>query len=144
MADAALTRATRKQQKKERDADAAINNRLADISSLKVIMVGEQQVVDLSSMSLKADHANRPLWVTPTGQIYLEAHSPLYEEARDFLVAIAEPIRRPEVGGARGLALVGCGRAAGIGRAHTPTHPLTAISLLYPSFPSRPHPKVHS
>ncbi|KAJ8614498.1 hypothetical protein CTAYLR_000761 [Chrysophaeum taylorii] len=51
---------------------------------------------DFSKLTLKADHENRPLWVCPDGRIYLEAQSPLYGPAYDFLVAIAEPVARPE------------------------------------------------
>ena len=47
-------------------------------------------------LSLKADHASRPLWVTKENLIYLEAFSPIYHQAYDFLVAIAEPESRPE------------------------------------------------
>nr|KAF6494761.1 ERCC excision repair 3, TFIIH core complex helicase subunit [Rousettus aegyptiacus] len=46
-------------------------------------------------MPLKDDHASRPLWVAPDGHIFLEAFSPLYKYAQDFLVAIAEPVCRP-------------------------------------------------
>ncbi|XP_064926733.1 general transcription and DNA repair factor IIH helicase subunit XPB isoform X1 [Columba livia] len=46
-------------------------------------------------MPLKADHASRPLWVAPDGHIFLEAFSPIYKYAQDFLVAIAEPVCRP-------------------------------------------------
>ncbi|XP_036276183.1 general transcription and DNA repair factor IIH helicase subunit XPB isoform X2 [Pipistrellus kuhlii] len=46
-------------------------------------------------MPLKADHASRPLWVAPDGHIFLEAFSPVYKYAQDFLVAIAEPVCRP-------------------------------------------------
>jgi DNA excision repair protein ERCC-3 len=38
----------------------------------------------------------RPCWVCPDGNIYLEAFHDLYEKAYDFLVAIAEPVARPE------------------------------------------------
>ena len=51
---------------------------------------------DYSGMALKRDHANRPLWVCPNGSIFLEASSSLYAPAYDFLVAIAEPVARPE------------------------------------------------
>ena len=54
-------------------------------------------MVDYSrSMPLKADHGSRPLWVLPTGLIVLDATSPIYQQAYDFLVAIAEPQSRPE------------------------------------------------
>ncbi|XP_006909552.1 general transcription and DNA repair factor IIH helicase subunit XPB [Pteropus alecto] len=46
-------------------------------------------------MPLKDDHSSRPLWVAPDGHIFLEAFSPLYKYAQDFLVAIAEPVCRP-------------------------------------------------
>ncbi|XP_004626380.1 TFIIH basal transcription factor complex helicase XPB subunit isoform X1 [Octodon degus] len=48
-----------------------------------------------SQMPLKDDHASRPLWVAPDGHIFLEAFSPVYKYAQDFLVAIAEPVCRP-------------------------------------------------
>ncbi|XP_019378183.1 PREDICTED: TFIIH basal transcription factor complex helicase XPB subunit [Gavialis gangeticus] len=46
-------------------------------------------------MQLKGDHGSRPLWVAPDGHIFLEAFSPVYKYAQDFLVAIAEPVCRP-------------------------------------------------
>ncbi|XP_055766523.1 general transcription and DNA repair factor IIH helicase subunit XPB isoform X2 [Salvelinus fontinalis] len=46
-------------------------------------------------MSLKNDHGSRPLWVAPDGHIFLEAFSPVYKYAQDFLIAIAEPVCRP-------------------------------------------------
>ncbi|CAM9161480.1 unnamed protein product, partial [Choristocarpus tenellus] len=45
---------------------------------------------------LKAQHENRPIWVLPDGHIFLEAMSPYYTQAYDFLVAISEPVSRPE------------------------------------------------
>ncbi|XP_003742781.1 general transcription and DNA repair factor IIH helicase subunit XPB [Galendromus occidentalis] len=47
-------------------------------------------------MILKPDHASRPLWVSADGHIFLEAFSPVYKHAHDFLIAIAEPVCRPE------------------------------------------------
>jgi len=47
-------------------------------------------------LELKPDHDSRPLWVAPNGHIFLEAFSPVYRHARDFLIAIAEPVCRPE------------------------------------------------
>ncbi|KAG8320623.1 TFIIH basal transcription factor complex helicase XPB subunit [Homalodisca vitripennis] len=47
-------------------------------------------------MSLKSDHASRPLWVAPNGHIFLESFSPVYKHAHDFLIAISEPVCRPE------------------------------------------------
>uniref|UniRef100_A0A914MQR0 General transcription and DNA repair factor IIH helicase/translocase subunit XPB n=1 Tax=Meloidogyne incognita TaxID=6306 RepID=A0A914MQR0_MELIC len=49
-----------------------------------------------NEMQLKKDHSSRPLWVAPDGHIFLESFSPVYKHASDFLIAIAEPICRPE------------------------------------------------
>ncbi len=51
---------------------------------------------DFSGAAMMPHHESRPIWVTSTGRIFLEAFSPLYEQARDFLVAICEPKSRPE------------------------------------------------
>lgn len=50
---------------------------------------------DFSGLSLKPDHAQRPLWISPEGQIILEATSEFYHQAYDFLIAIGEPVSRP-------------------------------------------------
>ncbi|XP_022113513.1 general transcription and DNA repair factor IIH helicase subunit XPB [Pieris rapae] len=50
-----------------------------------------------SQMELKSDNASRPLWVAPNGHIFLEAFSPVYKHAHDFLIAIAEPVCRPQL-----------------------------------------------
>ena len=49
-----------------------------------------------SQMNLRPDHDSRPLWVAPNGHIFLEAFSPVYKHAHDFLIAISEPVCRPE------------------------------------------------
>ncbi|XP_066587717.1 general transcription and DNA repair factor IIH helicase/translocase subunit XPB isoform X2 [Prorops nasuta] len=49
-----------------------------------------------SQMILKQDSASRPLWVAPNGHIFLESFSPVYKHAHDFLIAISEPVCRPE------------------------------------------------
>jgi len=49
-----------------------------------------------SQMELRPDHLVRPLWVAPNGHIFLEAFSPVYKHAHDFLIAISEPVCRPE------------------------------------------------
>ena len=49
-----------------------------------------------SQMELRPDHSSRPLWVAPNGHIFLEAFSPVYKHAHDFLIAISEPVCRPE------------------------------------------------
>ncbi|KAK2385143.1 General transcription and DNA repair factor IIH helicase subunit xpb1 [Trifolium repens] len=51
---------------------------------------------DFSKLELKPDHVNRPLWACDNGRIFLETFSPLYKQAYDFLIAIAEPVCRPE------------------------------------------------
>ena len=56
----------------------------------------EVGIRDFSSLPLKPDHAQRPLWVCPDGAVFLEASSSLYAAAYDFLVAVAEPVARPE------------------------------------------------
>ena len=40
--------------------------------------------------------ACRPLWVCPDARIVLETFSPVYKQAYDFLISIAEPVSRPE------------------------------------------------
>ena len=45
---------------------------------------------------IKEDHSSRPIYIAPDGHIFLEAFSPVYQHARDFLIGIAEPICRPE------------------------------------------------
>lgn len=47
-------------------------------------------------MDLRPDHETRPLWVAPNGHIFLEAFSPVYKHAKDFLITISEPVCRPE------------------------------------------------
>jgi len=51
---------------------------------------------DFSNLPLKTDHPSRPCWTCPDGTIYLEAFHDLYPKAYDFLVAISEPVARPE------------------------------------------------
>lgn len=51
---------------------------------------------DFSFLPLKADHATRPYYISPSsGNIILEAFHPLAAQATDFLIAIAEPVSRP-------------------------------------------------
>lgn len=49
---------------------------------------------DQVQQELKPDHASRPMWVIEDGKIILESFSPLFAEAQDFLINIAEPISR--------------------------------------------------
>lgn len=65
----------------------------------------ENFLVDVSHYQLKPDHASRPLWVAPyitkegdvnSVLVILEAFNPIYKQAYDFLIAIAEPLSRPQ------------------------------------------------
>ena len=47
-------------------------------------------------LNLKLDHASRPLYIAPDGHIFLETFSSVYKHAHDFLIAISEPVSRPE------------------------------------------------
>ena len=49
---------------------------------------------DQWSAPLKPDHFDRPLWVNDAGGIILESFHPLFDEAQDFLINIAEPQSR--------------------------------------------------
>jgi len=49
---------------------------------------------NFSTLALREDHASRPLWVCENNRIFLETFSPLYTQAYDFLIAIAEPLSR--------------------------------------------------
>ena len=54
-------------------------------------------ISNLSYLSLKPDHENRPLWVdAKKARITLESFSPLAAQAQDFLTTIAEPLSRPQ------------------------------------------------
>lgn len=44
---------------------------------------------------MKPDHINRPIWIAENNHIFLEAFSPLYQPATDFLIAISQPVNRP-------------------------------------------------
>ncbi|KAJ8526946.1 hypothetical protein K7X08_029423 [Anisodus acutangulus] len=56
----------------------------------------EGKKMDFTKLELKPDHTNCPLWACADGRIFLETFSPLYKQAYDFLIAIAEPVCRPE------------------------------------------------
>ncbi|KAJ9660622.1 DNA repair helicase RAD25 [Coniosporium apollinis] len=50
---------------------------------------------DFSSLPLKDDHVNRPLWIEPEkGRIIVESFSPSFKGAEDLLIGIAEPQSR--------------------------------------------------
>lgn len=49
-----------------------------------------------SLLKLRLDQASRPIWVTPAAHVYMETFNPISNLAQDFLIAIAEPVCRPE------------------------------------------------
>lgn len=68
-------------------AELFAENDVPDPPSFMTEMFGKR---NFSDMKLKPDSHARPLWVAPDGVIYLQAYSPAYPHARDFLIAIAE------------------------------------------------------
>ncbi|PXF45241.1 TFIIH basal transcription factor complex helicase repB subunit [Gracilariopsis chorda] len=56
----------------------------------------DAEVRDYSQLALRPDHTSRPVYVSGDKRIFLETFSPIYKQAYDFLVAIAEPVSRPE------------------------------------------------
>lgn len=50
----------------------------------------------VSTASESLTESRRPLYVCPDGRIFLETRSPIYKQASDFLIAISEPVCRPE------------------------------------------------
>ena len=64
---------------------------------LSVMETSSVDIVDCrSEMNLKTDHENYPLWITPNHHIFFESFASISKDAHDFLIAIAEPICRPE------------------------------------------------
>jgi DNA excision repair protein ERCC-3 len=51
---------------------------------------------EYNSFQLKENHAEKPLWISKNGHIFLETSSGSYLQMTDFLIAIAEPVSRPE------------------------------------------------
>ena len=47
-----------------------------------------------TELELKADHAHRPVWLCGRDRAFLETFSPVYQQAYDFFITIAEPICR--------------------------------------------------
>jgi DNA excision repair protein ERCC-3 len=87
-------------------SDQEVMDRLKDNFSLSAIAAKDRQMQradaasylfrksDQGDFVLKPDHANRPLWITNDGTIILESFNPLFPEAQDFLINIAEPQSR--------------------------------------------------
>jgi len=59
--------------------------------------VEDGEMRDYSMLTLRPDHDMRPVWVSGDKRILLETFSPIYKQAYDFLVTIAEPVSRPEI-----------------------------------------------
>ena len=74
------------------DVPGAASRSVADVSEEDVY--GAEDYT--KELVLREDHAVRPLWVAPDWNIFLETFSPLYKQAQDFLITIAEPVSRPE------------------------------------------------
>jgi DNA excision repair protein ERCC-3 len=60
---------------------------------LRQVGIGKDYSV---ALKLREDggHSSKPMWVCPDHRIILESSSPVYKEACDFLIAIAEPVCR--------------------------------------------------
>lgn len=59
--------------------------------------VSKRDIYSYPDMKLKKDHENRPLWVTPDYRIILETFNPISKQATEFLIAISQPISRPQL-----------------------------------------------
>ncbi len=75
----------------------------------------EQPFLDYGHLTLKRHHESKPIWVCPNLRIYLEAFSPLYKHAYDFLIAISEPVARCVRGGGLAVCLGWWGWVGGLG-----------------------------
>ncbi|KAK3587846.1 hypothetical protein CHS0354_019716 [Potamilus streckersoni] len=92
------------EQEKDDDDDATQDTEAAVVPASASRQVDEKTSVDdefgakdyRRILDLKLDHKSRPLWVAPNGHVFLEAFSPVYKHAHDFLIAISEPVCRPE------------------------------------------------
>jgi len=87
---------TRKFKSNKSDNAAANNSVLSSLPDGGDAEASSSLGSDFSSLPLKPDHLSRPCWTCPDGTIYLEAFHDLYPKAYDFLVAISEPVARPE------------------------------------------------
>lgn len=46
-------------------------------------------------LEMKPDAGSRTIWLCADGRIFVETFSSMYQQACDFLIAIAEPVCRP-------------------------------------------------
>ncbi|EFC41711.1 predicted protein [Naegleria gruberi] len=83
----------------ENDTDSQISKQAEKLAT-DIFKQKEGIQFDHSSMDLKSDHESRPIWVCSGDNgdyhIFMETNTPVYQQAYDFLVAIAEPISRME------------------------------------------------
>ncbi|KAH9406220.1 TFIIH basal transcription factor complex helicase XPB subunit [Tyrophagus putrescentiae] len=86
------------------DVPGAASRSVADVSAENEY--GAKDYV--KELVLCEDHAVRPLWVASDGNIFLETFSPLYKQAQDFLIIVAEPVSHSPVQADRLLALRRC------------------------------------
>ena len=96
-----------KYSKKDHPSEKKIKNERVQESDRMIITLSQNMIrgetlnstrmnyFDHSSMKLKEDHIKRPLWISPDLHIFLETFSPLYRNAYEFLIQIAEPLSRP-------------------------------------------------
>ena len=92
--------------------------------------------LDCSFLRLKPDHPNRPLWISPEGNIFLEANSPLAEQAQDFLIAISEPVSRYVFVVVIGVCVVVVTLSLSLALLHIS---MCSRFILYPPHPTPPH-----
>ncbi|KAJ3063385.1 hypothetical protein HDU98_000812 [Podochytrium sp. JEL0797] len=78
----------------DKDSPGSASPRL-DPSSLYPPSLASSDEPD--SPALKPDHQFRPIVCGDNGHLYLEAFSPIADQAVDFLVAVAEPVSRPKL-----------------------------------------------
>lgn len=78
------------------DLEAPVERKEVLLDAATALFAGEGGAVDYSYLPLKNDSESRPLWVCEDGKIILEAFSPIASQAEDFLVAISEPVTRPQ------------------------------------------------
>lgn len=91
--------------KKRNRRDGSLNDDDSAVPALPQVEGDEEyladeeggEIRDFTSLKLKPDHESRPVWVSADRRILLETFSPIYKQAYDFLVAIAEPVSRPEL-----------------------------------------------
>ena len=80
------------------ESDVDVDRRMADIDSDEDATASSELPAsrDFSLLPLKADHERRPIWVCPNGRVFLDTSSAIYRQAYDFLIAISDPVCRPQ------------------------------------------------